>query len=144
MSDKPQPEETGAATDAELEHKLRAQLRREDAPAGLTARVLARADEQRASLRRAKPPAARLRRHAPALSLGAVLIAAGAFVTAGRVHRHRLEARQAQEARAHLLYALQMTTRELSWAEHKVNQDMAAPGAAPARPAHKPKSAEEL
>ncbi|MGH9542252.1 MAG: hypothetical protein ACRD2H_10260 [Terriglobales bacterium] len=144
MSDKPQPEDTGAAMDAELEQELRALLRREDAPAGLMARVLARAGAQRTSPRRAKPPAVRLRRHAPALSLGAVLIAAGAFVTAGLVHRRQVEARQAQEARACLLYALRMTTRELSWAERKVNQDMAAPGGAPSRTAHRAKSAEEL
>lgn len=142
MRDKLQPDQDRAPAEAELEQELRSVLRREDAPAGLTQRILSRAHEQRALPRREKPHMPRLR--AAALGMSAALIAAGAFVTAGRVHRHRLEARQAQEARARLLYALQMTTRELSWAEHKVNQDMAAPGAAPVRPAHKPKSAEEL
>lgn len=119
-----------AAAAAELDDALRGLLRREPAPAGLRERILARA-QAREDLPARRPRDAG-RRRTMALRLGAAALAACALVTVGIVRQRQIEARQAMEARTRLLYALQITTRELNWAEQKVNRDLATPGA-PAR-----------
>lgn len=118
------------AAAAELEDALRGLLRREPAPAGLRERILVRA-QAREDLPARRPRDAG-RRRTMALRLGAAALAACALVTVGIVRQRQIEARQAMEARTRLLYALQITTRELNWAEQKVNRDLATPGA-PAR-----------
>lgn len=116
----------------ELERELRGVLQREDPPAGFAGRVLAQARGRQPW----RPMAfSMLRRRAAALSTLTILIAVCASVTILTVRHQRLEAQNAQRARAQLLTALQVTAGELDWAEARLDQALAAPGGGPPRPA---------
>ncbi|MGH2470215.1 MAG: hypothetical protein ACRDGF_09080, partial [Chloroflexota bacterium] len=67
-----------------------------------------------------------LRRHAPLLSLCTALLALCVYLALGVIHQRQRQRRQAQEAQSHLLYALQITSGELNWAEAAIHRDMAA------------------
>lgn len=101
-----------------IERHLREMFRGEEPPAALTERLLAHA-------RGAQPRrACRARRLLAALA--AVLLAASAGTVLGVTHYRQAQALRAREAQARLLYALQITTGELNWAEVTVHRDMAA------------------
>lgn len=108
-------------TEAELEQHLHDLYRGEDPPAVLTGRILARARKPRARTRRPW-----LQRRAALASLCVLLLAVCVYVAVGVAHRRRVQARQAREAQAQLVYALQITTGELNWAEAQITADMHA------------------
>lgn len=110
---------------AALERQLREHYRRQPAPAGLADAVLARAQEGSLA-RRGRGPSGAWGR--PLLGIASALITVCALLVAVVVHQHQAEARRAQAAQAHLLYALQMTAQELNWVEDNLNQDLAEPG----------------
>ncbi len=135
MNDANQPDRNQPGAEAELENRLRELYVREEPPAELTARIFERARAQGA----ARPPAAWLRRHRPLFGLASALIVACAWIALGVAHRRQIETRRAQAAQARLLYALQITTHELNWAEGQVHRDLAGAGSAAAGPARRPK-----
>ncbi len=144
MLDQFQPDKNNPDADAELENRLREHYAREDPPDALTARILARARQQAAAAHPPQPKGHGLRRHASLLSFCSALVVFCAFLALAVVRRHRLETRRAQVAQARLLYALQITTRELGWAAAKAHRDLTeSPGAPPAVavPARVPKGA---
>ncbi|MGH9487500.1 MAG: hypothetical protein ACRD04_07910 [Terriglobales bacterium] len=106
-------------TEAELENHLRALYRAEDPPAGLTARILSAAQRRR-------PARGRRRRRTALLGLCSALLAVCVYLAIGVIHQRQAQNRRAREAQAHLLYALQITTGELNWAEATIHRDMAA------------------
>ncbi|MGH9416973.1 MAG: hypothetical protein ACRD01_10125 [Terriglobales bacterium] len=118
------PDPSPEPPESELELCLRDLFRREDPPAALAQRLLARAAHRPA-------PVFRPWRRTPAARLAAVLLALCACLVVGLVHRRQVENQQAQQAQARLRMALQITTSELDWAENSITRDLAPPRGAP-------------